>query len=65
MKHKIVCSHCGSENIKRDAWATWNVDTQEWDLDDVFDSCFCEDCTSTSNDLIKRVPIDGQTPDPS
>jgi ribosomal protein L37AE/L43A len=43
-KINIVCSHCGSENVMRDAWAVWNVDTQQWDLGTVFDAGHCDDC---------------------
>lgn len=43
-KEKIVCSACGGENVLVDAWARWNVDKQEWELDNTFDDKFCEDC---------------------
>lgn len=43
-KEKIVCSSCGGENVLADAWARWNVDKQEWELDNTFDDKFCEDC---------------------
>ncbi|QWY83489.1 hypothetical protein [Rhizobium phage RHph_X2_28B] len=57
MKYKIVCTLCGSDDVKRDAWASWDKDKQEWVLDDIFDSCFCENCNSTSDTLLKRVTI--------
>jgi hypothetical protein len=43
-KEKIVCSECGGENVLADAWASWNVEKQEWELYNHFDSKFCEDC---------------------
>jgi len=43
-KIKIVCSQCGSDDVRRDAWACWNVDTQEWELGEVFDQGFCAAC---------------------
>jgi hypothetical protein len=39
-----VCSTCGSPNVVSDATATWNVERQEWELGDVCDGEFCEDC---------------------
>ncbi|SCW95978.1 hypothetical protein SAMN05660859_0164 [Ancylobacter rudongensis] len=38
------CSYCDSENVMRDAWATWSVEDQSWCLGNVFDAAFCEDC---------------------
>ena len=43
-KVKKVCSHCGSENVAADAWASWDVYKQEWVLYDVFDYEFCKTC---------------------
>ena len=43
-KIKIRCKYCGSEYVKRDADAMWNVDTQEWELVSVYDNATCEDC---------------------
>ena len=40
----IVCSHCQSRNVRRDAYAAWNVTTQKWELCAVFDQGYCEDC---------------------
>ena len=45
-KIKIVCAHCGSENVMRDAWAEWDIAKQEWVLQNVFDQGFCADCDS-------------------
>jgi hypothetical protein len=43
-KIKIVCSHCGSDDVRRDAYAEWNVDAQTWELGTVFDQGYCEAC---------------------
>lgn len=40
----IHCRHCGGENILADACARWNVETQEWELSNVFDDKTCDDC---------------------
>lgn len=44
MTVKYICPECGSENVLADAWAAWNADKQEWELDNVFDACICSDC---------------------
>jgi len=41
-KIKIVCSTCGSDDVRRDAMAAWNVDKQEWELAAVMDQGYCE-----------------------
>jgi rRNA maturation endonuclease Nob1 len=40
----FVCSHCGSEDVRRDAWAEWDVRSQKWHVSAVFDHAFCESC---------------------
>ncbi len=52
--YKYVCSICGSENVRRDAWATWDVETQSWELATVFQAGFCDDCGGIASlDAIK------------
>jgi len=43
---KPVCSHCGSDDVRGDCYAAWNVDTQQWEIaSDVFDKgAVCEPC---------------------
>ena len=43
-KVKPVCKECGSNDIKFDAWASWNVETQQTELDQVFEAAWCEKC---------------------
>lgn len=39
------CPSCGSEeDVVRDAYASWNVDTQEWELSGVQDNFACNEC---------------------
>jgi len=40
----IVCGTCGSKNVSRDAWADWDVHTQDWVLGAVFDYAHCHHC---------------------
>lgn len=44
----IICGTCGSKNVSRDAWADWDVHTQQWVLGAVFDYGHCHDCDGES-----------------
>jgi len=44
----IVCGTCGSDEVSRDAWANWNVQTQRWELGAVFDYGHCHRCEGES-----------------
>lgn len=41
---RMKCSHCGSEQVLLDAWAEWDVQQQEWVLQNVFQQAYCETC---------------------
>jgi len=43
MKLKMICSKCGSEDVKLNAWTRWNKNTQEWEFQG-FEDGFCETC---------------------
>lgn len=47
MSNKIlpICKWCGSDSIWTDASASWNVETQSWELDDVLDWTGCSNCS--------------------
>lgn len=53
---KIVCGHCNSQNVRRDAWAEWDVAAQKWVLGAVFDHGHCEECEDESS--LKNVEIE-------
>jgi ribosomal protein L37AE/L43A len=45
---KMVCSECGSEDVRADAFASWDVETQLWELATTFDKGHaCEGCGQT------------------
>ncbi len=52
---KMVCAHCGSENVLRDAYAQWDVPQQAWVLHNTFDNSLCEYCDGECN--INEVEI--------
>lgn len=41
---RVFCARCGSEDVFKDAWASWNKEKQEWELFQTFDYTFCETC---------------------
>jgi hypothetical protein len=44
-KKYMVCSRCYGQNVKADAYAGWNVETQQWEIDQTFDKgAYCDDC---------------------
>jgi hypothetical protein len=55
-RYEYVCSICGSRNVRRDAWATWDVETQSWELATVFEAGFCDDCDGGVN--LKTIELD-------
>jgi hypothetical protein len=40
----FVCDQCGGNSVTRDAWAAWDVATQDWALGATFDYAYCHDC---------------------
>lgn len=48
------CSHCHSEDVVRDAWASWSFERQEWELGQTFDHAYCEACETDCT--IETVP---------
>lgn len=51
----MVCKHCGSQEVRRDAWAAWNPEKEEWELYNYFDAAFCEDCDTETTIEEKEV----------
>ena len=60
MKIDIVCGDCGGRNVRRDAWAEWDRDTQRWELAEIFDYGHCHDCDEESR--LEESPYIGEAP---
>lgn len=42
---KPICERCGSEDVRADAYAGWDVQAQRWDVVATFDKgSVCENC---------------------
>lgn len=59
MTIKIVCKTCGSEDVRRDAWAVWGEEEQEWFLGEVFDYAHCCRCDGECSLEEVELPKDG------
>lgn len=44
MPKTFICANCGSDNVRKDAYAYWDKTRQEWVLHGVFDNNVCESC---------------------
>ncbi len=53
--YKPVCSECASDDVLNDAYAEWDMDSQSWIIQQVFDKgTICQDCGGeTSLDWVR------------
>ena len=53
---KMVCAHCGSDDVRADAYAGWDVEAQKWELAQTFDKgAYCNQCDGETR--IEAQPI--------
>jgi hypothetical protein len=52
----MICGDCGGEDVVRDAWASWDVGSQTWELRLTLDAAFCHNC-DTEVTLISRPEL--------
>ncbi len=53
-----ICKTCGSDDVVKDAWASWNRETGLWELMDVFDYGFCRACEQSAEFDWIEGPVD-------
>lgn len=53
MKLRMKCRDCGSTSVLRDAYAEWNEESQEWELQNIFDAAICcsEECDGGETEI--------------
>jgi len=57
----MKCANCGSSEVRKDAWAAWDLNTQQWDLAAIYDHAYCLDCDARTTIVEEQV---GDTPIP-
>ena len=51
-----VCNTCGGTDVQVDAWASWDVDTQRWELHSTYEAnAFCAECDGKCSYTMKPV----------
>lgn len=60
---KLVCSHCGSDDVTMDAVARWNVAAQAWTMSDIYDGsdAACGACEGETS--LKAIDVNRDDPD--
>jgi hypothetical protein len=41
---KYICNICGGDDIQRDAVVSWDITTQAWEVESVYDAGYCDTC---------------------
>lgn len=54
------CSRCHSTDVRRDGIACWNPSRQQWELIDVLDHGWCEECGAEGRRVIEEHAATGQ-----
>lgn len=44
----MICSRCGSDNVRADAYAAWDSEQGDWVLHSIYDERHCESCEATA-----------------
>ena len=48
-KVRLVCSRCKSDEVVKDAFASWDVEQQTWVLRSYYDATYCNTCEESCN----------------
>ena len=48
-KVRLVCSRCKSDEVVKDAFASWDVEQQTWVLYSYYDATYCNACEESCN----------------
>lgn len=59
MKLIMLCRYCESADVVRDAWASWDVEKQEWVLETYFDDAYCNNCEGETKIVEEDASDDG------
>lgn len=54
---RMVCADCGSDEVKADAYAEWNIEAQRWEVAETFGKGgWCDACAGECR--IEPRPLD-------
>ena len=59
-KVKYTCENCGSDEIKRKYWCSWDIVNQQWAFEDICenDGDYCDDCGCSMCEADQvRIPL--------
>ena len=45
--YEYYCLKCGGSDIGHEAYVDWNLVKQKWDIDDIREYEYCQDCEDT------------------
>lgn len=52
-----ICKACGSKDIRKDAYASWDIDEGRWLAECTFDSASCGDCEAEGGDIFIWITL--------
>ena len=61
----MICAHCGSDDVRQDAWAEWSTENQAWELGTVFGHAFCCACDGETRIEERALVPDDVPPAPA
>src|SRR5271166_3335253 len=63
-KIKMICPHCGSDDVTRDCLGRWSVKDQKWEASSELDSMQCEACDrEIGSNGLDEVSVEANTRD--
>jgi hypothetical protein len=55
-KVEMVCAHCGSGDVRADAYVEWDVEAQKWEVAQTFEKgAYCSKCDGETR--IEERPV--------
>lgn len=54
-KYKKVCRYCGSEDLNFDAFVQWDVEKQDYIIENIYDDVYCCNCEGSTTEIDKEI----------
>lgn len=53
---QMICKYCGSDQVLADAYVKWDIETQEWEVANIFEKgAVCEVCDGETRIVEKKI----------